>query len=284
MTEVFEAHRPALTRLAYQLLGSIGQAEDAVQETFLRWQGVDTRAIEHPRAFLRRVLTRLCLDALKSARAQREMYVGPWLPEPLLDDEPVASQDVTVALLLALERLSPPERAAFILHDVFDVGFDEIGRVLDRSAMAARKLASRARTHVHAARPRHPVSEERAQDLVAAFLTAARSGDRAALTALLVQDAQLHTDGGGRRNAALRVIVGADRIARFFTGLARQGNGPSGAHAEVTVVNGAKGLLLTDDEGQVETYAFAFDGDRVRAIYVCRNPEKLGHLTVRGST
>lgn len=230
----FERHRAHLTALAYRMLGSVAEAEDAVQDAFLRWHRTDRTGVAEPRAFLARVVTRLCLDRLKAARHRRETYVGPWLSEPLVEDPALAvpppedlARDVSVALMLALERLSPLERAAFLLHDGFDLGFDEIAAALGRSEAACRQLASRARANVQAARSRFAVDAAERTRLAAAFFAASRSGDAVALRDLLATEATLHTDGGGRRRAALNVIAGAGRIARFFAGLARKGRNPT---------------------------------------------------------
>ncbi len=279
MSELFESHRGMLLKLAYQMSGSVALAEDLVQDTYLKWRQVDPEMVQQPAAYLRRILTRLCLDVLKSAAVRREVYVGPWLPEPVIHEEPVLDHDVSVALLLALERLSPLERAAFLLHDILDVEFEEIGRVLERSTVSVRKLASRARLHMHAARPRYALEVEEAHELVDAFLVAARSGDAERLTSLLVHDAQLHSDGGGKRVAALRVIYGAERIVRFFVGLARRGVGAGVAKSEAVMLNGLPGLILRDPEGLLETCAFAFEDTRIVGIYMVRNPDKLKHLS-----
>src|SRR5580658_748541 len=171
----FEPLRPKLTRVAYRMLGSVQDAEDMVQDAFIRWMNTDRSDIREPEAFLRRTVTRLCLDQLKSARRQRETYVGPWLPDPIVEEEEV--EDVTLPLMLAMERLSPLERAAFLLHDVFGLGFDEVAATIERDAAACRQLASRAREHVRAARPRYQVEKERSLALAQAFFTASRSGD-----------------------------------------------------------------------------------------------------------
>jgi len=193
----FDPLRPTLVRIAYRMLGSVADAEDVVQDAFLRWLATDRAAVRVPGAFLRRVVTRLCLDQLKSARHSRETYIGPWLPEPIVADEEEVD-DVTLPLMLALERLSPLERAAFLLHDVFGVSFDEIAETVDRDPAACRQLASRARTHVRAARPRFDMPRERGMEIAEAFFAASRSGDMTALGALLAADVTLHADGGGK--------------------------------------------------------------------------------------
>src|SRR5882757_8673086 len=225
----FEPYRRRLVGLAYRMLGSIADAEDAVQETYLRWHAADRGNVSDPRAFLMTTTTRICLDMLTSARARREEYVGPWLPEPVLDTAALApdrrtelAEDLSIALLLTLDRLSPLERAAFLLHDVFDFSFTEVAATLERSEAACRKLATRARTHVRALRPcgataapEQPgkIDAKHAQ-LMAAFAKATQSGDLNALTQLLASDVRIVTDGGGRVRAALDVIEGADRAAR----------------------------------------------------------------------
>jgi RNA polymerase sigma-70 factor, ECF subfamily len=278
----FEAHRRHLTGLAYRMLGSLAEAEDVVQEAFLRWHAADRAAVANPRAFLAKTVTRLCLDQLKSARARRETYVGPWLPEPVLDEAALAADtnaefahDLSVALLLTLERLSPLERAAFLLHDVFDMGYAEVAETLSRSEAACRQLAARAREHVRATRPRYRVSPDEGDRLAAAFRAASQSGDAAALARLLAADAVLYTDGGGRRVAALNPIYGADKISRFVVALAAK-YPPLPARPQR--INGLPGFVVPDPEGGAQTVAFAIDGGKIAAIYLVRNPEKLRHV------
>jgi RNA polymerase sigma-70 factor (ECF subfamily) len=285
----FEAHRRHLTGLAYRMLGSLAAAEDAVQEAYLRWHAADRAGVANPRAFLSTVVTRLCLDQLKSARAQRESYVGPWLPEPVLDDGSLAADtasdyahDLSVALMLALERLSPLERAAFLLHDVFDMDFAEIARALGRSEATCRQLAARARAHVHAARPRFTVSEDEGARLAEAFRAAAASGNAAALARLLAEDAVLYTDGGGKRPAALNPIHGADKIARLLEGLARKGARAEEWRFRPARINGAPGYILEEPDGARQTVAFDVQNGRIAAVYVVRNPDKLRRILVEG--
>ena len=288
----FEPHRRRLLGLAYRMLGSLAEAEDAVQDAYLRWHAVDRNTVTDPRAFLTTATTRICLDVLHSARARREEYVGPWLPEPVVDTRALApdaqtelAEDLSIALLLALDRLSPLERAAFLLHDVFDCSFREVASALDRSEAACRQLAARARTHVRQARPRdESVARDRAaaattrhEELVVAFVDAARSGDLDALMSMLAEDARLVADGGGKVQAALNVINGADRIARFIIGVRTRGL--SGTTLRFGLVNGEPGLIAYAPDGYVETVAFEIEEDRIRTIYSVRNPEKLKHLT-----
>ncbi|MDX2151894.1 MAG: RNA polymerase sigma factor SigJ [Bryobacteraceae bacterium] len=288
----FEPYRRRLLGLAYRMLGSLSDAEDAVQETYLRWHAVARTEVSEPRAFLMTTTTRICLDMLTSARARRETYVGPWLPEPVLDTASLApdtrlelAEDLSIALLLTLDRLSPLERAAFLLHDVFDFSFDEIAAALNRSSAACRQLAARARAHVRAARPRGvaapalPPGEVDAKhaQLVSAFIEATSSGDLNTLTRLLAADARVVSDGGGKLAAALNVIEGADRAARFLVGATRKG-WREDYTLRLVMINGMSGLVISGPEGPVQTAAFEIEGDVIRALYVVRNPDKLRHL------
>ncbi|HEX7970031.1 MAG TPA: sigma-70 family RNA polymerase sigma factor [Stellaceae bacterium] len=281
----FEAHRRHLMGLAYRMLGSLAEAEDAVQEAYIRWHAADRAAITSPRAFLSTIVTRLCLDQLKSARARRESYVGPWLPEPVLDDAVLAAEtasdyahDLSVALMLALERLSPLERAAFLLHAVFDMGFAEIAATLRRGEAACRQLAARARDHVRAARPRFTVSASDGARLAQAFRAAAASGDVAALARLLAEDAVLYSDGGGKRLAALNPIYGRDNIARFLAGIARKDPSIGRLRVQPARINGSAGFILGERDGERQTIAFDIRDNLVAAIYIVVNPDKLRRL------
>ncbi len=293
----FEPHRRRLLGLAYRMLGSMSDAEDAVQEAYLRWHKTDRASVSDPRAFLMTTTARICLDVLTSARARREEYVGPWLPEPVLDTAALAAdsrtelaEDLSVALLLTLDRLSALERAAFLLHDVFDFSFAEVATALDRTEAACRQLASRARTRLRAARPRGvtaslarsgEVDPKHAQ-LMSAFAAATQSGDLDGLMQMLASDARVVTDGGGKVRSALEVIEGADRAARFLVGVTRKG-ADAWWRDDFTVrfasVNGLPGVIVDAPEGVMQTTAFEIDGDVIRAIYVVRNPDKLRHLT-----
>jgi RNA polymerase sigma-70 factor (ECF subfamily) len=280
---VFEAQRPRLRRLAYRMLGSLSDAEDVTQEAWLRWRGADRGDIQDPVAWLVRVATRLCLDRLRAERHRREAYVGPWLPEPLVEtpEDPVErAETISVAFLLALQRLSPLERAVFLLRDVFDQDYAAIARTLDRDEAACRQLASRARAHLKAARPRFAPQPEVADRLVAAFLEAAAANDPSALSALLAADCVLISDGGGKRSAALRPMIGRDDVLALLQGLARRrGWPPPGASVRMARINGLSGLLLHDEEGWT-TLAFEPDEDAasIAAIYIVRNPDKLRAL------
>jgi RNA polymerase sigma-70 factor (ECF subfamily) len=245
------------------MLGSMAEAEDAVQDAYLRWHDADRTSVEDPKAFLITTTTRICLDVLKSARARREAYVGPWLPDPITDTAALApdtqtelAEDLSVALLLALDRLSPLERAAFLLHDVFDYSFSQVADALGRNEAACRQLASRARTRVRDARPKGVVPAQgtsssidpKHAELVSAFMTASRSGDIATLTHLLTSDARLVTDGGGKVPAALNVIEGANRVARFLADVVRKGWTDEFA-AHVETINGLPGLIVNGPSG-----------------------------------
>jgi RNA polymerase sigma-70 factor, ECF subfamily len=289
----FEPHRRRLLGLAYRMLGAMADAEDAVQETYLRWHSADRDGVSNPRAFLMTTTTRICLDVLTSARARREEYVGPWLPEPVLDTAALApdthtelAEDLSIALLLTLDRLSPLERAAFLLHDVFDFSFSEVATALDRNEAACRQLAARARAHVRAARPRGATMpaarsneiDAKHQQLMSAFITATRSGDVDALAQLLARDIRVLTDGGGKAAAALNVLDGADRAARFLVGATRKG-WRDDFTLRFATINGLPGVIVDAPEGPVQTTAFEIEGGVVRALYVVRNPDKLRHLS-----
>jgi len=293
----FEPYRRRLLGLAYRMLGSMADAEDAVQETYLRWHGTDRGKVSDARAFLMTTTARICLDILTSARARREEYVGPWLPEPVVDTAALApdshtelAEDLSIALLLTLDRLSPLERAAFLLHDVFDFSFAEVATTLERSEAACRQLAARAREHVRGARPRGAVAPPprsgeigaKHERFISAFVAATRSGDLGALTQMLASDVRVVTDGGGKASAALNVIEGADRAARFLVGAARKG-WREDFTLRFASINGLPGVILDAPEGAVQTTAFALEDGVIRALYVVRNPDKLGHLDRAGA-
>jgi len=279
-------HRGRLLGLAYRMLGSRSDAEDVVQDAYLRFAGA--QGVHNAEAFLVTIVTRLCLDRLKSAKAQREVYVGPWLPEPVFDAEGLSADaateladDLSFALLLALDRLSPMERAAFLLHDVFDTPFSEIAAMLDRTEASCRQLASRARRAVRDERPAPATTPNNHARLLQAFGEAVASGNVAQLVELLRADAVALTDGGGRKTAARNPIVGAEKIARFFIGLAAKNAGHD-IRVEPAMINGAFGALLYLDGALDHTMSMAIDGEKIAAIYIVRNPDKLRHLPVAG--
>lgn len=279
--EAFEAQRPRLTRLAYRMLGSVSEAEDAVQDAWLRW----TRAgedVADPAAWLVRTTSRLCLDRLRAAKTQREAYRGPWLPEPLIEElsvDPVErAEDVSVAFLLALERLSPLERAVFLLHDVFDEDYASVASALGRAEPAVRQLAARARTHVAEARPRFSVSQEAAARLATAFMEAATKGDVEALRNLLAEDAVMVTDGGGKRHAALRPMIGREDILLLLRGLAWRNGVVWPGKFRAVRINGYPGLILEAADGPMTVAFEPADEGKLAGIYLMRNPDKLGRL------
>lgn len=278
-TASFDPLRPRLTRIAYRMLGSVADAEDVVQDAFLRWLGTDRASVREPEAFLRRTVTRLCLDQFKSARARRETYVGPWLPDPVVEADQGEVDDVTLPLMLALERLSPLERAAFLLHDVFGASFDEIAETIGRDPVACRQLASRARIHVRAARPRFEVTKERGLEIAAAFFQASRSGDMAALRSLLAADASVHSDGGGKVPAALRPFIGIEDVMKFHIALTRFFAKEMSRVVRYGFVNGLPGFVTIERGGVLQTTALAIEDGRITGIYVTRNPDKLRHLS-----
>jgi len=288
----FEPHRRRLLGLAYRMLGSVSEAEDAVQDAYLRWHAADRDTVTDVRAFLTTTTTRICLDMLNSARARREAYVGPWLPEPVLDTTALApdsrtelAEDLSIALLLTLDRLSPLERAAFLLHDVFDFSFSEVATALERTEAACRQLAARAREHVRAVRPRGMIAtparsseiDAKHAQLMSAFLGATRSGDLDALKQLLASDVRLVTDGGGKVAASRDVLDGADRAAQFLVDVARKG-WRDDFTLRFAAINGLPGVIIDVPKGPMQTAAFEIEGDVIRALYVVRNPDKLRHL------
>jgi RNA polymerase sigma-70 factor, ECF subfamily len=279
-------HRGRLLGLAYRMLGSRSDAEDVVQDAYLRFAGAQD--VHNAEAFLVTIVTRLCLDRLKSAKAQREIYVGPWLPEPVFDADGLSADaateladDLSFALLLALDRLSPMERAAFLLHDVFDTPFSEIAAMLGRTEASCRQLASRARRAVRDNRPAPAQAPDNHARLLQAFGDAVASGNVAQLAELLREDAVALTDGGGRKTAARNPIIGADKIARFFIGIAAKNAGHD-MRIEPAMINGAFGALLYLDGELDSTMSMAIDGEKIAAIYIVRNPDKLRHLPAAG--
>ena len=279
MTDDFEPHRQFLIGVAYRMLGSFAEAEDIVQDAFLRWSATDRGGVEHPRAFLAQIVSRLCLDRMKSAASRREQYVGTWLPEPMVAP-PTAphADDLSLALLLTLERLSPLERAAFLLHDVFDMDYSAIADTLGRTEAACRQLAARGREHVRDSRPRFTASEESRTKLTDAFEQAIAAGEITAIAQLLAEDAVFYSDGGGKRAAALNPIYGKDKIVRFLIGVMRKRSGETIEQVERAQINGLPGFVVRTTEG-VETLSLDIANDQIVAIYAVRNPDKLRHLS-----
>lgn len=272
----FDPLRPKLIRIAYRMLGSVADAEDAVQDAFIRWMSANRAEVREPEAFLRRTVTRICLDQLKSARRQRETYVGPWLPDPVVEDE--EETDVALPLMLALERLSPLERAAFLLHDVFGLSFEELATTIQRDPTACRQLAARARAHVREARPRYQLEKERGLAIANAFYAASRSGDMKALGALLASDVSVHADGGGKRPAAMEPILGFDAVMKMHKYLAGVFKENASKLVRAGFINGLPGFVTLEADGEFQTTALDIQDGKIAAIYVVRNPDKLKHL------
>ncbi|UXY13921.1 RNA polymerase sigma-70 factor [Chitiniphilus purpureus] len=278
--EVFEQQRPRLFSLAYRMLGMRAEAEDVVQDAYLRWHKADTAALVSAEAWLVTVTTRLAIDRLRTVQRQRDAYPGPWLPEPLAPSPESRHEfvgEVSLAFLAVLERLGPHERAAFLLHEVFDAGYPQIAAMLDRSEAACRQMVHRARERVRAARPRFQVSPEDHRTLLARFARAAQSGDLAELTALFADEAVLVSDGGGKAVAAIRPLVGAARLARLFHVLARQRRDKDGTFVFADI-NGEAGLLYYADGVLATVYTLVGEAGRIVQLYALRNPDKLAGL------
>lgn len=281
MKDPFERHRRLLFTAAYDMLGSVADAEDTVQDAWLRWSAADRGDVADPRAYLVRVTTRLALNRLRAARARRESYVGPWLPEPLLTGPDVAEQvemaeSVSMALLVVLETLSPVERAVFVLREVFGLSHREVADVVDRSEAAVRQLSYRARAHVQARQPRFDTDRQLAKEVTQRFLAACLDGDIQALVASMSPGVTLVSDGGGKAKAALRPIVGAEKIARFLVAIAQEN--AAGVRLDPAEVNGAPGLIAwSGTEPFMAAQVNLLDG-RIEQLLIFRNPEKLAGL------
>ena len=279
-TDAFAAHRSLLFTVAYEMLGSATDAEDVVQETWLRWADVDHAGVRDPRAYLVRIVTRLALNQMRTLSRRREDYVGEWLPEPLLTSPDVAedvelAESVSIALLTVLETLGPTERAVFVLREVFDTPYGEIAAAIDKSPAAVRQIAHRARQHVAASRPRMQVSRSEQQVVVERFMAAIRTGDQQGLLDVLAPDVVLVTDGGGVVPAARRPIEGADQVVAFLTGAARA---VAGFEATMVWLNGALSARV-DIDGELNTaVSVVVERGRIARIYAIRNPGKLTRL------
>jgi RNA polymerase sigma-70 factor (ECF subfamily) len=279
-TSVFESRRGRLFGLAYRMLGSRGDAEDVVQEAYVRWHQADRSRIEHPEAWLVTTTTRLALDRLRRLKTEREAYAGPWLPQPIVSPGPPPDRrlgladDLSMAFLTILERLAPDERAAFLLHDVFDVGYPQIAAVLEKSEAACRQVVHRARARVRDQRRRFDVSESAKTGLLQKFLTALEARDEQELLKLFAPDATWTADGGGRTAAAPRPIVGAERIARLVIGL-REKFWAVDRELAIATINGEVGLQIRDGDRLTATLSIATDGERILAVYAVVNPDKL---------
>lgn len=261
------------------MLGSIADAEDVVQDAYIRWLALDHESVRQPAALLRTIVTRLCLNELNSARRRRETYIGPWLPEPFINaDEVDVMDDITFPLMVALERLSPLERAAFLLHDVFGLAFDDVAEALDRKPSTCRKLATRARTHIHKARPRFPITKEQGMEFAAAFFAASRHGDMRKLRTLLADDVTAYSDGGGKVSASLVPLAGIHVVMERHAQLARDfGRSPSRL-VRYAQIDGIPGFVTIEEGGLVQTTALQIERGKIIAIFITRNPDKLRHL------
>jgi RNA polymerase sigma-70 factor, ECF subfamily len=283
--DVFEEHRPALARLAYRMLGSLADADDILQEAYLRWTREDRAAVDSPRAYLASVVTRLCIDQRQTLDARKMNYVGPWLPEPVVEHGAIdpagrleVAESVSMALLVVLESLSPVERAAYLLRRVFDYGYDEISAILGKSEANCRQLVSRAEERVHERRPRFEAEPDEAERLTGAFLRACSTGDLEGLVSLLATDAVLYSDSGGKATAALVPIRGADRIARLFLGIVKKA--PKDLEVRQVRVNGQPGIMAVVDGKVVQVMTFDIVDGRIATGFVVRNPDKLGRVRV----
>ena len=280
-------HRPVLQGIAYRMLGSMAEAEDAVQETFLRWhrqdQAQQVSEIREPKAWLITTLTRHCIDRLRAAKVQRESYVGMWLPEPVVEEpavEPVdrleLAETLSMAMLMMLERLTPDERAAFLLHEVFESDYRDVARILGKTEAACRQLVHRAKERVREGKPRFTPSRAEQEKVMEGFRRAVESGDVAGLAALFSPEATLYSDGGGKAAATLNPIYGAEKIARFFIGV--RDKQPEGHEIVPRLVNGSLGYVIFVGDRAIQASHFDFDGDQITAVHIVRNPDKLAHL------
>ncbi|MVO88324.1 RNA polymerase sigma-70 factor [Streptomyces sp. p1417] len=290
VTDVFEEHRSVLMGVAYRMLGRVADAEDVVQDAWLRWSAGERGQVREPRAYLVRVTTRLAIDRLRQAQVRRESYVGPWLPEPVVTDfgptvpdtaeRAVLADSVSLAVLVVLESLSPLERAVFVLREAFGYPYAEIAVTLDRSEAAVRQLAGRARKHVEDGRPRYEVDPAQRRDLTERFLAAATEGDLTGLMSLLAPDVHLVGDSGGKAKAPLRVLRSADKVGRFLIGAARQGvAGVESYEFRAVEVNGAASVLVVADGKPDSVLQLDVADGRIQRVYIMRNPDKLAGVT-----
>ncbi|GAA0929412.1 RNA polymerase sigma-70 factor [Streptomyces thermoalcalitolerans] len=284
--DVFEEHRPVLMGVAYRMLGRVTDAEDVLQEAWLRWSGADRSTVRDPRGYLVRITTRLAVDRLRQIKARGEAYIGPWLPEPLVTDfagtvqdaeeRAVLADSVSLAVLVVLETLSPLERAVFVLREAFGYPYAEIAALLDRSEPAVRQLAGRARRHVEERRPRYEVDPAQRRDLTERFLAAAAGGDLEELMSLLAPDVRLVGDSGGKAKAPLRILQSADKVGRFLVGVARQGI--PDLSVRFLEVNGGPALLALSGGRPDSLFQLDVADGRIQSVYIIRNPDKLRTL------
>lgn len=275
----FETYRPLLFSIAYRMLGSAMEAEDILQEAYLRYSGLPEGQIQLPKAYLSRTVTNLCLDQLKSAREQREVYIGPWLPEPLLTDDRTDSDEmdsISMAFLLLLEKLSPAERAVFLLHEVFDYEYPEIAGILDKDQATCRQLLHRAKQHIVQNRPRFKPNPDDHKLIFAQFMTAVSEGDLNGLVSMLAEEATSWSDSGGKTKAARRVLVGRERVAAFILGLARKAS-PDVIY-EPTMINAAPAVIVWDQGSIRSVLVVEIENGLVKALRFVLNPDKLRYL------
>ncbi|MGI5373751.1 RNA polymerase sigma-70 factor [Streptomyces sp. CA-251387] len=285
-TDVFEEHRPVLLGVAYRMLGRVADAEDVVQEAWLRWSGADRSEVREPHAYLVRITTRLAIDRLREVKARGETYVGPWLPEPYVTDfgdsvpdtaeRAVLADSVSLAVLVVLESLSPLERAVFVLREAFGYPYAEIAAMLDRGEAAVRQLAGRARKHVDERRPRYEVDPTQRRDLTERFLAAAAEGDLEGLMSLLAPDVRLVGDSGGKAKAPVRILETADKVGRFVIGAARKGVGD--VSFRFLEINGGPALLVLSGDKPDSVFQLDVLDGRIQSVYIIRNPDKLRSL------
>lgn len=280
---IFDEHRGLLFGVAYRMLGSVQEAEDVVQDAYLRWRETDKARVENPRAFLTTIVTRLSIDVLRSARKRREQYVGEWLPEPFVADKThpadglELAESLSTAFLLMLERLNPTERAAFLLREVFDYPYEHIAEMLGKTEANCRQIVKRAKQRVQTAHRRFEAPREEHERLVTGFIAAVNSGDAEAIAGLLTEDAAFHADHGGKVAANKRMIVGADKIGRFMVGIQTR-FAPENLQARVATVNGRMGVIVYEGDRPYTAFSFETESGRIAAIYSMRNPDKLAHL------
>jgi RNA polymerase sigma-70 factor (ECF subfamily) len=284
-TDEFNTHRPLLFSIAYRMLGSRADAEDAVQETFLRWQNAGEEDVQSPRSWLATVITRLCIDNLRSARTQREVYVGPWLPEPIVtahnpgpDTNVELAESLTMAFMVLLESLTPVERAAFLLHEIFEHDYAEIAEILGKSVVNCRQMIHRAKDRVAKRHRRFETSREETGRIAARFLEASRGGDLQALVSLFAEDAVMMSDGGGKVRAALNPVHGADPIARFVVGVLRKGGVPADAEVTLTEINQQPAFVVVHHGQPVSATILDIREGLIQNLFIVVNPDKLQGL------
>ncbi|WOO41767.1 RNA polymerase sigma factor SigJ [Rubellicoccus peritrichatus] len=287
-TQIFESYRSLLEAIAYRMVGSLSEAEDVVQNTYIKWAKVEKEAIRSPKSWLVTTCSRTAMDVLKSAKVRRLEYVGPWLPEPFIEtksntpDEKAEIDDtVSMALMLALEKLTAAERAALLLHDVFDYSFDEVGEILKRSSVACRNLASRARKKAQTNRTKFKVSPHEHEKLLSTFLDAAQSGDINSLKSILVESVELHSDGGGKVTAARKVVIGNEVVSKFFANIyARPKTGQTQAVIKHYWYNGAPGIVGFENNKPVVAFSIEIDPEsgKIEKLFALRNPDKLKYF------